>query len=81
MSVLAHVGGFPLEETLGSAGPALLVAFGVAWVNLRDRVRRVRSRAGAGGRTASAAIATLALELARQRRVSRQDTSCPRRAQ
>ena len=60
MSVLAHVGGFPLEETLGSAGPALLVAFGVAWVNLRARVRRVRSRAGAGGRTVSAAIATLA---------------------
>jgi hypothetical protein len=43
----AHVGGVPLEETLGSLGPALLVAFGAASANLRARLRRVRSRAGA----------------------------------
>jgi hypothetical protein len=39
----AHVGGVPIEETLGSFGPALLVAFGVAWAELRARLRRVRS--------------------------------------
>jgi hypothetical protein len=41
----AHVGGIPIEETLGSFGPALLVGFGVAWAQLRARLRRVRSRA------------------------------------
>jgi hypothetical protein len=41
----AHVAGIPVEETLGSFGPALLVALGVAWANLRARLRRVRSRA------------------------------------
>jgi hypothetical protein len=44
---IAHVGGIPIEETLASLGPALLVAFGVAWANLRARLRRVRSRATA----------------------------------
>ena len=43
----AHIGGIPLEETLGSLGPALLVAFGVAWAQLRARLRPVRSRARA----------------------------------
>ena len=43
----AHVGGVPIEETLGSFGPALLVAFGVAWAELRARLRCVRSRASA----------------------------------
>jgi uncharacterized membrane protein len=41
---LAHVGGIPLEETLASLGPALLVGLGVAWAELRARLRRVRSR-------------------------------------
>ena len=41
----AHIGGIPIEETLGSLGPALLVAFGVAWSQLRARLRPVRSRA------------------------------------
>jgi hypothetical protein len=45
--VIAHVGGLPIEETLGSFGPALLVGFGVAWAKLRARLRRVRSRATA----------------------------------
>ena len=27
----AHVGGVPIEETLGSLGPVLLVGFGLAW--------------------------------------------------
>jgi hypothetical protein len=43
----AHVGGIPIEETLGSLGPALLVGIGVAWANLRARLRPVRSRASA----------------------------------
>lgn len=44
---LAHIAGLPAEETLGSFGPALLVAVGVAWAQLRARLRRMRSRAGA----------------------------------
>jgi uncharacterized membrane protein len=44
---VAHVGGLPLEETLASFGPALLVGIGVAWAQLRARLRRVRSRARA----------------------------------
>ncbi len=43
----AHIGGIPIEETLGSLGPALLVAFGVTWAQLRARLRPVRSRATA----------------------------------
>ena len=41
----AHVGGIPLEEALGSFGPALLVGFGLAWAEFRARLRWVRSRA------------------------------------
>ena len=43
----AHVGGIPIEETLVSLGPALLVALGVASANLRARLRRGRRGAGA----------------------------------
>jgi hypothetical protein len=46
-ALFAHVGGLPIEETLGSFGPALLVGFGMAWAKLRARLRRVRSRATA----------------------------------
>ena len=38
----AHVGGIPIEEALGSFGPALLVGCWVAWVKLRDRLRPLR---------------------------------------
>jgi hypothetical protein len=44
---LAHVGGLPIEETLASLGPALLIAVGVVWANLRARLRPLRSRANA----------------------------------
>ena len=44
MIPIAHVGGIPIEETLGSFGPALLVGLGVASAKLRARLRRVRSR-------------------------------------
>ena len=47
----AHIGGVPIEETLGSLGPALLVAFGVAWTRLRARLRAARLRAGAPARS------------------------------
>jgi len=40
----AHIGGIPIEETLGSFGPALLIALGAAMAILRARFRRVRSR-------------------------------------
>jgi hypothetical protein len=36
---LAHVGGIPIEETIGSFGPALVVGVGVGWTKLRDRLR------------------------------------------
>jgi hypothetical protein len=36
----AHVGGLPIEETLGSLGPAFLVGLGVTWTRLRARLRR-----------------------------------------
>jgi uncharacterized membrane protein len=44
---LAHLGGIPIEETLGAFGPALLVGLGVAWAQLRARLRRVHARASA----------------------------------
>jgi hypothetical protein len=47
MTVIAHVGGIPIEETLASFGPLLFVGFGVASAKLRARLRRVRSRASA----------------------------------
>jgi hypothetical protein len=37
---VAHVGGIPIEETIGSFGPALVVGLGVAWAKVRDRLRR-----------------------------------------
>ena len=48
-ATFAHVGGVPIEETVGSLGPVLLVGLGVAWANLRARLRRARSRANGGG--------------------------------
>jgi len=38
----AHVGGIPIEETLGSFGPVLLLVAGAALARLGDRVRRLR---------------------------------------
>ncbi len=46
----AHVAGVPIEETLAFFGPLLFVGFGVAWANLRSRLRPVRSRVNPGGR-------------------------------
>jgi hypothetical protein len=44
---IAHVGGIPIEETLGSLGPALLAGLGVALANLRSRLGRVRAHTSA----------------------------------
>jgi hypothetical protein len=37
----AHIGGIPIEETLGPLGPALLAGLGVAYANVRARLRPV----------------------------------------
>jgi hypothetical protein len=36
----AHVGGLPIEETIGSLGPMLAVGFGALTAMLRGRRRR-----------------------------------------
>jgi hypothetical protein len=51
---LAHVGGLPIEETLGSFGPALLVGFAVTWANVRARLRWVCFRASPPSRKKAA---------------------------
>jgi 56kDa selenium binding protein (SBP56) len=53
---VAHVGGIPIEEMLGSFGPALLLAAGVASAMLSARIRDLRARQrrrGAGRRRPS----------------------------
>jgi hypothetical protein len=40
----AHIGGIPVEETLASFGPAVLIVLGAAAATLRGRLRRMRSR-------------------------------------
>jgi hypothetical protein len=37
----AHLGGMPIEETIAPLGPALLAGLGVAYANLRARLRPV----------------------------------------
>ena len=43
---LAHIAGMPVEETLASLAPALLLTFGAASATLRARLRRAHSSAG-----------------------------------
>jgi hypothetical protein len=42
--VFAHIAGVPVEETIGALGPAILVVFGAATVNLRSRWHARRNR-------------------------------------
>jgi hypothetical protein len=42
----AHVGGVPLEETLGMYGPALVVVLGAASARVGARLRRLRGGRG-----------------------------------
>jgi hypothetical protein len=44
IAVFAHVGGVPIEETIGGLGPFLLVAFGAATVRLRAGWHARRNR-------------------------------------
>jgi hypothetical protein len=48
MIPFAHIAGMPVEETIGSLGPALLLMFGAASATIRARLRRARSSAGHG---------------------------------
>jgi heme-degrading monooxygenase HmoA len=45
VSAFAHIGGLPIEESLGSLGPAVLIALGVTGAKLRAWCLRVRRRA------------------------------------
>jgi hypothetical protein len=40
---LAHIAGMPVEETIASLGPTLLLTLGAASTTLRARSRRTRS--------------------------------------
>ncbi len=42
MNPLAHIAGMPVEETIASIGPALLLTFGGAAATLRGCLRRQR---------------------------------------
>lgn len=42
MIPFAHIGGIPVEETLASLGPVLLLVLGAASASLRARLRRLR---------------------------------------
>jgi hypothetical protein len=42
--ILAHIAGLPIEETVGSFTPALLLALGAASATLRSRLHRLRDR-------------------------------------
>ena len=55
MTEIAHVGGLPIEETLGMYGPALLLAAGAASASLKARLRRLGGRRGGDRRLRSPA--------------------------
>jgi hypothetical protein len=54
MTVIAHVGGMPIEETLALYGPALLLALWAASASLGARLRRLSRRRRARGQAARA---------------------------
>jgi hypothetical protein len=41
-SPLAHVAGIPVEETLGSFGPVLLLVAAAAWARLSAHLRNLK---------------------------------------
>jgi hypothetical protein len=53
MTVIAHVGGIPIEQTLALNGPALLLALGAASASLGARLRRLSQRRRARGQAAT----------------------------
>jgi hypothetical protein len=42
--MIAHVGGFPIEEMLTAITPALLLTLGATTATVRAHARRMRSR-------------------------------------
>ena len=54
MTVIAHVGGIPIEETLGIYGPALLLALGAA--SARVRAPPPRAPSGRNRRLTKSAV-------------------------
>jgi hypothetical protein len=50
MTVVAHIGGLPIEETLSTSGPALLLALGAASARVVARLRRLRGGHGSDRR-------------------------------
>jgi hypothetical protein len=42
MVPVAHIAGIPVEETLGTFGPALVMILGAATISMRTRWRRLR---------------------------------------
>jgi hypothetical protein len=49
----AHIGGVPIEETLGFLGPALLLAAGAASARLSARARHLRAGGGINPQTSA----------------------------
>jgi hypothetical protein len=44
MTVIAHIGGIPVEETIASFAPVVAVASGCCVATVRARLRRIRGR-------------------------------------
>jgi len=42
MTVMAHIGGIPVEETVATFAPVLAVAGGCCVASVRARLRRIR---------------------------------------
>jgi hypothetical protein len=53
----AHIGGLPIEETLGFYGPAILLAFGAASTRIGARLRRLRDLPDKARRGGAASLA------------------------
>jgi hypothetical protein len=50
----AHIAGMPVEETLASLGPALLIGSGLAWAKLRAQISGTKRTRSSGVRSSSA---------------------------
>jgi hypothetical protein len=80
VTAFAHIGGVPVEETLGSFGPALLIALGLTAAKLRAWSVRIRTRVASHARLVpkSSAATRFNRTNAAQERLSR-PTSRPSR--
>jgi hypothetical protein len=57
MTMIGHVGGVPIEETLGMYGSALLLVLGPASARLGARLRRLRDLPDKARRGGAASLA------------------------